>query len=85
MFCGDSLSKSSCSKVQDGFSCNQKEYEVHLNILKDSNEITILADCTENRLGLRYTTSLINCHHKTQGFDAVCKSTANPDFKRLKP
>ena len=69
--------------------CNtQKKYSKHIGrpyLLKDSNEITILADCTENRLGLRYTTSLINCHRKTQGFDAVCKSTANPDFKIIQP
>ena len=39
----------------------------------------------ENRLGLHHKTSLINCHHKTQGFYGLCKSTVNIDFKRLQP
>ena len=34
------------------------------NLLKDSNELNILSDCMENRLGPRYTTALINCHNK---------------------
>ena len=39
----------------------------------------------ENRLGLRYTTQLINCHRYRNGFDAVCKSTAHIAFLRLQP
>ena len=39
----------------------------------------------EKRLGLRYTTHLINCHHYLNGFDAVCKSTVNLAFLRLQP
>ena len=39
----------------------------------------------ENRLGLRYTTKLINCHHHQNGFDAVCRSTGNLAFLRLAP
>ena len=37
----------------------------------------------ENRLGLSYTTHIINfnLHHK--GFNEVCKSTVNPSFLRL--
>ena len=54
-------------------------------LLKYSNELNILADCIGNRLGICYKTSLINFHHKTQGFDAVRNSTVNLDFKRLKP
>ena len=39
----------------------------------------------ENHLGLLYTTRLINvhCHHKV--FNAVGKSTFNPDFLILQP
>ena len=37
----------------------------------------------ENKLGLRYTTHLINCHRHHKGFDAVCKSTVNTAFLRL--
>ena len=39
----------------------------------------------ENRLGLRYTTKLINCHRHQNGFDAVCRSTVNLAFLRLQP
>ena len=37
----------------------------------------------ENRLGLRYTTHLVNRHLHQNGFDAVCKSTDNLAFLRL--
>ena len=53
-------------------------------LLKYSNEINFLAYCMKNRIALRYTNSLINCHHKTQGLDAVCKSTVNIAFNILK-
>ena len=39
----------------------------------------------ENILGLRYTNLLINCHRHQNGFDAVCKSTVNISFLRIKP
>ena len=39
----------------------------------------------ENRLGLRYTTLLINFHRHQNGFDAVCKSTVNLAFLILQP
>ena len=39
----------------------------------------------ENRLGLRYTTKLINCHRHQNGFDAVCRSTVNLAYLRLQP
>ena len=39
----------------------------------------------ERRLGLRYTTLLINCHYKTKGDNAVCRSTTNLAYKRLQP
>ena len=54
-------------------------------LLKYSNEINIQDDFVEKRLGLLYTTYLINCRRKIQGFDAVCKSTVNIAFKRLQP
>ena len=39
----------------------------------------------ENRLGLRNTTHLINCHHHLNGFYAVCKSTVKLAFLILAP
>ena len=39
----------------------------------------------ESRLSLRYTSSLIKFHRKTQGFDAGCKSTVNLACNILQP
>ena len=39
----------------------------------------------ENRLGLRYTTLLINFHRHTHGDNAVSRSTVNLAFRRLQP
>ena len=39
----------------------------------------------QNRLGLRYTTLLINCHRHIHGDNAVSKSTVNLAFRRLQP
>ena len=60
----------------------------HLNppyLLSNLDELNILADLMENRLGLRYTTHIINCHCYQNGFDTVCKSTVNLAFLRLEP
>ena len=60
----------------------------HLNppyLLSNLDELNILADSMENRLGLRYTTLLVNCHRHQNGFDAVCKSTVNLAFLRIQP
>ena len=72
----------------------EQEYTVNINVTRSFNpphhlsnldELNILADSTENRLGLRYTTHLINCHHHQIGFDAVCNSTVNLAFLILQP
>ena len=52
---------------------------------KNPDELNILANVTENKLGLRYTTHLINCHRHHKGFNAVCKSTVNLAFLRIQP
>ena len=39
----------------------------------------------QNRLGLRYTTLLINCHRHTRGNNSVSRSTVNLTFRRLQP
>ena len=49
------------------------------------DELNILADSMEKRLGLRYTTHLINFHRYRNGVDSVCKSTVNLAFLRLQP
>ena len=52
-------------------------------LLSNLDEINIHADSMENRLGLRYTKQLINCHRYRNDFDAVCKSTIHLAFLRL--
>ena len=39
----------------------------------------------QRRLGLRYTTLLINFHRQTKGDNSVCRSTVNLAYKRLQP
>ena len=60
----------------------------HLNppyLLSNLDELNILADLMGKRLGLRYTTLLINFHRHQNGFDTVCRSTVNLAFLRLQP
>ena len=54
-------------------------------LVSNLDELNILADSMENRLGLAYTTKLINCHRHQNGFDALCTSTVNLAFLRLQP
>ena len=55
------------------------------DLLSNPDELNILADAMENKLGLRYTTHLINCHRHNKGFNSVCKSTVNLAFLILQP
>ena len=52
-------------------------------LLNNLDELNILADVMRKRLGLRYTTHLINCHCHHKGFNAVFKSTVNLAFFKL--
>ena len=75
-----------CKEMEQKYTGNN--FTRHLNppyLLSNLDELNILADSMENRLGLRYTTQLINCHRYRKGFDAVCKSTVNLAFLRLQP
>ena len=49
------------------------------------DELNIVANSMENRLGITYTTKLLNCHHHQNGVDAVCRSTVDLAFLRLAP
>ena len=76
-----------CKEMDQEYTVNNNVTR-HLNppyLLSNLDEINILADLTENRLGIRYTTQIINCHRYQNGFDAVCKSTVNLAFLRLQP
>ena len=70
---------------QDYTGNNCKRYLNPPYLLSNTDELHILADAIENRLGLCYTTHLINCHRHHNDFDVVCKSTVNPAFLRLQP
>ena len=50
-----------------------------------SSEINLVVNSMQNRLGLCYTTLLINFHRHTHGDNAVSKSTVNLAFRRLQP
>ena len=54
-------------------------------LLSNPDELNILADKMENKLGLCYTTHLINFHRQHKRFNAVCKSTVNLAFLILQP
>ena len=60
----------------------------HLNLsylVSNLDELNLLANSMENRLGITYTIKLINCHLHQNGVDAVCRSTFNLAFLRLAP
>ena len=54
-------------------------------LVSNVDEINLLANSMENRLGIMYITKLLNCHHHKNGVDAVCRSTVNLAFLRLAP
>ena len=60
----------------------------HLNppyLVSNMDELNLLANLMENRLGITYTTKIIHFHHHQNGSDAVYKSTVNKAFKRNQP
>ena len=54
-------------------------------LVSNVDEPNILANLMENRLGLTYTTKLLNFHRHQNGVDAVYRSTVNLAFLRLTP
>ena len=52
-------------------------------LISSSYEINMIANSMERRLGLWYTTLLINWHRQTKGENAVCSSIFNLAYKRL--
>ena len=64
-----------CNEIeQDHTGNNCKRYLNPPYLLSNPDELNILADAMENRLGLLYTTHLINCHRHHNGF-MQCVST----------
>ena len=54
-------------------------------LLSNPDELNILSDVMENKLDIRYTTPIINCHRHHKVFNAVCLSTVNIAFLKLRP
>ena len=60
----------------------------HLNppyLVSNVDELNLVANSMENRLGVTYTTKLLNCHRHQNGVDAVCRSTVNLAFLMIAP
>ena len=75
-----------CKEMEQEYTGNN--FTSYLNppyLLSNLDELNIFAYSMENRVGLRHTTLLINCHRHQKGFDVVCKSTVNLAFLRLQP
>ena len=76
-----------CKEMEQEYTGNNNVTR-HLNphyLLSNLDELNILTNSMGNRLGISYTTQLINCHRYWNGFDAVCRSTVNLAFLRLQP
>ena len=54
-------------------------------LVSNVDELNLLANSMENRLGITYTTKLLNCHCHQNSVDAVCRSTVNLAFLRIAP
>ena len=54
-------------------------------LISSSYEINRISNSMGERIGLRYTTLLIDFHSQTNGDNAVCRSTANLAYRRLQP
>ena len=76
-----------CKQMKQEYTVNNNLTR-HLNpsyLVSNMNELNLLANSTENRLGITYTTKLINFHRHENSIDAVCRSTVNLAFLRLAP
>ena len=60
----------------------------HLNppyLVSNVDELNLVANSMENRLGITYTTKILNFHCHQKGVDAVCRSTLNLAFLIIAP
>ena len=79
---------SKCKQMKKEYTGNNYNLSRHFNssyLVSNAEEINLLAISMENRLGITYTTKLLNCHRHENGVDAVCRSTVNLAFSRLAP
>ena len=74
-----------CKEMEKQYTGNNcTRHLVQPYLLSSPDELNILADAME-KLGLQYTTHIINCHFHHKGFNAVCKSIINLSFLRIQP
>ena len=74
--------------MKQEYTGNNYNLSRHFNpsyLVSNFDEINLLAYSMENRLGITYTTKLLNCHRHQNCFDAVCRFTVNIAFLRLQP
>ena len=74
--------------MKKDYTGNNYNLSRHFNpyyLVSNVDEINILPNSTEKRVGITYTTKLFNCHLHQNGVDAVCRSTVNLAFLRLAP
>ena len=74
-----------CKEMEQQYTGNKIWHLGQPYLLSNPDELNIIADSMENKLGLRYTTYVINCHCRYKCFNTVCKSTVNIAFLRLQP
>ena len=76
-----------CKEMKQEYTGNNNVTR-HLNplyLVSNLDELNLLSDSMENRLGITYTTKLINFNCHQNGVDAVCRFTVNIAFLRLAP
>ena len=79
---------SKCKQMKTEYTGNNYSLSRHFNpsyLLSNVDEINLLENSMKNRLGIRYTTKLLNFHRHQNGVDAVCRSTVHLAFLRLAP
>ena len=79
---------SKCKQMKKEYKGNSYDLSRHFNqsyLVSNVDEINLLENSAEKRLGITYTTKLLNCHLHQNGVDAVCPSTVNLAVLRLAP
>ena len=77
-----------CKQMKKEYTGNNYNISRHFNpyyLVSNLDEINLLANSMENRLGITYTTKLLNCHRHQNRVDSVCRSTVNLAFLILAP
>ena len=77
-----------CKQMKTEYKGNNYNISRHFNpsyLVSNFDEMKLLENSMENRLGITYTTKFLNRHRHQNGVDAVCRSTVNIAFLRLAP